>query len=66
MDLVKIKHPNLDDGRTVEVPAQSWPHHAAAGWVLVDQPAPPATPPAEVAPDPESTQRRGRMSKESD
>jgi hypothetical protein len=65
---IRIKHPTLDDGRVVEVSEQSWPHHAAAGWVLADEPAPEAAPadvpPAPVADDPEPTKRRGRTSKE--
>jgi len=64
MALIRIKHPTLDDGRVVEVPEESWPHHAAAGWVRADQPEPapePAPePPAEVVPDPEPKQRRSR------
>lgn len=64
---IRIKHPTLDDGRVVEVPEESWPHHAAAGWVRADQPEPvpePAPePPAEaVVPDPKP--RRSRITKE--
>ena len=54
---IQIKHPTLDDGRVVEVPEESWPHHAAAGWVRADQPDPPAEPAPEP---PEPKQRRSR------
>ncbi len=67
MGAIRIKHPTLDDGRVVEVPEESWPHHAAAGWVRADQPEPPVEsapePSAETAvPDPK--QRRSRITKE--
>jgi len=69
MGLVRIKHPTLADGRVTEVPEESMPHWAAAGWVP-DEPAPepvPAEePPALVADEPESPKRRGRISKESE
>jgi hypothetical protein len=68
MGLIRIKHPTLDDGRVVEVSEQSLIHHAAAGWIPADEPAPEAAsadaPPAPVADDPEPSKRRGRMSKE--
>jgi hypothetical protein len=69
MDTIKIKHPTLDDGRRiVEVPAQSWPHYAAAGWVRDDEPAqvaePPAEPPAEAPPEPIPSRRSRITSKE--
>lgn len=67
MNLVKIKHPTLDDGRITEVPEVSLTHHLAAGWVL-DEPAPESVPaevpPAPAADDPEPSKRRGRVSKE--
>lgn len=70
MKLIRIKHPTLDDGRVTEVPEESLPHHAAAGWVPDDGPAPepvPAeAPPVPAADDPEPTKRRGRISKESE
>lgn len=67
MNLIRIKHPTLDDGRVVEVSEESWPHHAAAGWVRADlsEPAPEPTPepPVEAAaPDPKP--RRSRITKE--
>lgn len=58
MDTIKIKHPTLE-GRIVEVPAQSWPHYAAGGWLRDDEPAQVAEPPAEPAPEP--TPRRSRI-----
>ncbi len=67
MDTIRITHPRLD-GRVIEVPAESLPHHAAAGWVPADQlteaPEPAATP----APDVPTTEpkRRVRTTKESD
>lgn len=64
MGPIRIKHPTLDDGRVVEVAEESWPHHAAAGWVRADQPEPAPEPPAEVVPDPEPKQRRSRIIKE--
>lgn len=70
MDTIKIKHPTLDDGRIVEVPAQSWPHYALGGWLRADEPeptpepdpAPAPAPPAEPALEP--TARRSRTTKE--
>ncbi len=70
MGFVRIKHPTLDDDRVVEVPEESLIHHAAAGWIPADEPAP-ETVPAEATPvppagDPEPPKRRGRISKESE
>lgn len=33
MEMVRIYHPNLDDGRVVEVPADSLFHHLRGGWL---------------------------------
>lgn len=34
MEMVKIYHPNIDDGnRVVEVPEISLPHHLRGGWL---------------------------------
>lgn len=64
MDTIKIKHPTLDDGRIVEVPAQSWSHYAAAGWIRDDEPAQVAEPTAEASPEPIPSRRSRTIPKE--
>lgn len=33
MEMIKIYHPGLDDGRIVEVPEISLEHHLRGGWL---------------------------------
>jgi hypothetical protein len=38
MEMVKVYHPLIDDGkRIVEIPAVSFPHHAMSGWLIYDE-----------------------------
>ena len=38
MDTKWIRHPNLEDGQEVEVPAQSVGHYSHSGWIVMDEP----------------------------
>lgn len=55
MSDVRMRHPNLPDEQTITVAERAVPHHRAAGWVVVDDPAPKPQaepePASEPAPD---------------